>query len=118
MGGEIEGSCMAKEGVSRAFLGRLCSGVVRNNTPFVCTDVSFLDHLLRTHKPQFAEDESLKNDHVGSLYVNWSGHNTHFQIHAYEYQNIKLYFHQAVLKNNQNFPLVQTPGTQAFFVNS
>ena len=69
MGGEIEGSCMPEEGVSRSFPGRLCSGVVRNNTPFVCTDVAFPDHLLRTHKPQFA-DESLKIDHVGSLYVN------------------------------------------------
>lgn len=84
MGGELKGLCMPEEGVSRFFPGKLGSGAVRNNLPFVCTAVSFPDHLFRTHKPQFAEDESLKNDHVGSLYVNWSGHNTHFQMHAYE----------------------------------
>lgn len=52
------GLCMPEEGGPRSFLGRLCSGVVRNSMPFARTGVSFPDHLLRTHKAQSAEDES------------------------------------------------------------
>jgi hypothetical protein len=39
---------MPGEGISRSFLGRLCSGVVRNNMPFAHTGVCFPDHLLKT----------------------------------------------------------------------
>lgn len=113
MGGELKGLCML-EGMSRSFPGRLGSGAVRNNMPFVCTDVSFPDHLFRTHKPQFAEDESLKNDRMlTGLATTLISKCMRMNIKTSNYISIKMFL--KTIKTSHWFRL---QGPRRFFVNS